>query len=82
MEHKRYIKQTIAFLSLLLLSYCSKELFAQTENSATYLEYLKKGLSKDELKDYTGAIQDYNEAVSKNPEVPQPYLLRRANALK
>ena len=38
--------------------------------------FLNRGNSKAELSDYNGALQDYTEAIRKNPNLPQTYYNR------
>ena len=53
---------------LLLLSFAS---FSQTAE-----EYSKRGIVKDNLKDYYGAIADYSKAIEINPNYADAYYNR------
>ena len=53
---------------LFLLLILSLNSYGQTAE-----EYYYKGISKANLKDYTGAIADYTKAIALNPENPDAY---------
>ena len=38
--------------------------------------YTNRGKAKDELKDYNGAIEDYNQAIEIEPNDPSAYFIR------
>ena len=45
-------------------------------------EYLKRGVSKEKLKDYTGAIADYNKAIELNPNNANAYYSRAVSKMR
>lgn len=65
----RFILKTLFFL---IFAFClSTNSFSQTS-----FEYNYSGVAKDELKDYKGAIADYNKAIALNPKFEIAYYNR------
>ena len=60
--------KNILFTLALLVSFSS---CGQTSE-----EYLNRGVSKDDLQDYTGAIADYTKAIEIDPNLAQAYYNR------
>jgi len=61
----------IAFLLLCFSIACFNTVNAQTAD-----DYINRGIAKNDLKDYRGAIQDYNKAIEINPKIAQVYYFR------
>ena len=69
-------KRTICFAILLVLlafvfSSCRKNV-----NPKEAMNYIAKGIAKHQLKDFQGAIKDYNMAIEMNPQSVEAYFFR------
>jgi len=61
-------KERIITASIILCFVVTTLAYAQTVE-----EYFNSGKAKYKLKDYRGAIQDYNKAIELNPKYPEAY---------
>src|ERR1017187_1623865 len=74
--HSRKFHTLLPFLLCILMVLVGKH---SATAQKSYDDYIKDGNSSDSLKDYTGAIASFGEAIKLKPDEPDPYYYR-ANA--
>ena len=73
----QYLFKILKFATIIILLY--SKIFISTLIAQNSTDYYNRGVSKVNLRDYKGAIQDYNKAIELNPKNADAYY-NRANA--